>query len=360
MKPDLNVRAQDDQDVDGVPDTNMREPEDDDVNGVPDLNMSLQDDQDVDDVPAVNIRAPDDQDVNRVPDLNMRQPDDQDVDGVPDTNMRAPDEQDIDGEPGGEHVGGERPSHADLPETHKYAAYIALKALGIVQNRKIGMKDKQLVAILLKTSVRSVERIWRHAKQQEKRNEEINFSNKRKGRCGRKRKNLELSRTRLIALNKRQTLRALARALDIPYATLQRRLKWGELRRHTSSIKPALKQENKISRLKFCISMLDETTLANETPSFKNMQNIVHIDEKWFDMTKRKRTYYLEQEETNPVRTIHNKNSIGKVMFLSAVARPRIDETGHVKFDGKIGVWRLSKKLRPKRTPRTGPKERWS
>jgi hypothetical protein len=122
MKPDLNVRAQDDQDVDGVPDTNMREPEDDDVNGVIDLNMSLQDDQDVDGVPAVNIRAPDDQYVNRVPDLNMRQPDDQDVDGVP----------------GGEHVGGERPSHADLPETHKYAAYIALKALGMVQ--KCGKK----------------------------------------------------------------------------------------------------------------------------------------------------------------------------------------------------------------------------
>jgi hypothetical protein len=85
--------------------------------------------------------------------------------------------------------------------------------------------------------------------------------------------------------------------------------------------------------------MLDETTLANETPSFKNMQNIVHIDEKWFDMTKRKRTYYLEQEETNHVRVVHNKNSIGKVMFLSMVARPRIDVAGHVDFDGKIGVW---------------------
>lgn len=53
-----------------------------------------------------------------------------------------------------------------------------------------------------------------------------------------------------------------------------------------------LKPENKIKRLKFCISMLDETTLGDANPSFIDMQQIVHIDEKWFDLTK-KHIFYL-------------------------------------------------------------------
>jgi hypothetical protein len=55
-------------------------------------------------------------------------------------------------------------------------------------------------------------------------------------------------------------------------------------------------------------------------------------------MTKRNRTYYLLYEEQDPVRTIHNKNSIRKVMFLTAVAKPRYDEKGKETFDGKIGI----------------------
>lgn len=71
------------------------------------------------------------------------------------------------------------------------------------------------------------------------------------------------------------------------------------------------------------------------------MTNIVHINEEWFDMTKKKATYYLYPLETSPLRTVHNKNSIGKVMFLTAVARPRYDENGAIIFDGKIGCGHL-------------------
>lgn len=231
----------------------------------------------------------------------------------------------------------------DVPEGHKFAAYIALKALS--KYKTIEKADKELVAQLLKTSLRTVEKAWKKALGQEEENEEPDFSNKRKGRCGRKRKALNLSeRVPQVALNKRGTLRALARSLDIPYSTLQRRLTWGELRRHTSSLKPFQSKENKIKRLKFCISMVDETTTTTTTttnamPLFKKMENIIHIDEKWFDMTKRNRTYYLLPEEEDLVRTIQNKNSIGKVMFLTAIAKPRHDAQGNVTFDGKVGIW---------------------
>jgi hypothetical protein len=78
------------------------------------------------------------------------------------------------------------------------------------------------------------------------------------------------------------------------------------------------------------------------------MENIVHIAEKLFDMTKKNRTYYLLYEEEDPVRTIHNKNSIEKVMFLTAVAKPRYDEQGKESFDGKIGIWAFMKETTAK------------
>ena len=82
--------------------------------------------------------------------------------------------------------------------------------------------------------------------------------------------------------------------------------------------------------------MLDETTLAAPRPKFISMHNIVHIDEKWFYMTKMNRCYYLLPEEDDPVRTVRNKNCIEKVMFLTAVARPRYDAEGNMTFSGKI------------------------
>lgn len=62
-------------------------------------------------------------------------------------------------------------------------------------------------------------------------------------------------------------------------------------------------------------------------------------------MTKRKKTYYLLPEEEDPLRTVQNKNRIGKVMFLTAIARPRFDEEGNVTFSGKIGTWPFVKEV---------------
>lgn len=102
-------------------------------------------------------------------------------------------------------------------------------------------------------------------------------------------------------------------------------------------MKPYLKEATKVARLKFCLSMLDQHSLLHE-PKFVTMYNIVHIDEKWFYMTKKKENYYLLPAEDEPVRTCQSKNFIGKVMFLVAMARPRFDVAGDEVFSGKIGV----------------------
>ena len=120
--------------------------------------------------------------------------------------------------------------------------------------------------------------------------------------------------------------------------TLWRRLKEGRLKRHTNSIKSTLTDDNKLGRIRFCLSMLDELSVPEE-PTFKGMYNVIHIDEKWFYRTKGTQNYYLAPDEEEPYRSTQSKGFIEKVMFLAAVARPRYDDHGVMTFDGKIGIW---------------------
>ena len=152
---------------------------------------------------------------------------------------------------------------------------------------------------------------------------EVDVSSQRKGKCGRKPKDIDLAEIPTIPLNKRQTIRSLSWQLGCSPTTLHRKFLLKLIRRHTNSVKPMLKEKNKKDRLEFCLSMVDETTIESGRPKFKTMSNIVHIDEKWFYMTKKNRNYYLLDEEEEPLRSLQSSKCIGKVMFLTAVARPR-------------------------------------
>ncbi|XP_028787991.1 uncharacterized protein LOC114743975 [Neltuma alba] len=66
-------------------------------------------------------------------------------------------------------------------------------------------------------------------------------------------------------------------------------------------------------------------------------------------MTKKTVNYYMLSIENDPLRTVQNKNFIGKVMFLVAVARPRFDCKGNETFSRKIGVFPLVTKEPAKR-----------
>ncbi|XP_070009939.1 uncharacterized protein [Nicotiana sylvestris] len=69
--------------------------------------------------------------------------------------------------------------------------------------------------------------------------------------------------------------------------------------------------------------------------------NYVHIDEKWFFLSKKSEKFYLlpEEQEPNPYRSCKSKNFITKVMFMVVVARPRLVEDGTELFLGKIGIF---------------------
>lgn len=106
-----------------------------------------------------------------------------------------------------------------------------------------------------------------------------------------------------VPLHKRNTIRSLARALGVKRSSLHRWFNEGLLRRHSNSLKPFLKDANKQERLRFCISMLEQSSLPNN-PKFFEMGNIIHIDEKWFYLTIKNRNYYLLPGENDPHRCV--------------------------------------------------------
>ncbi|KAL7598103.1 hypothetical protein Lser_V15G26393 [Lactuca serriola] len=156
---------------------------------------------------------------------------------------------------------------------------------------------------------------------------------------GRKRIQINLNQVSEIPLRRRSNIRSLAKSLNVSKSTMHRQIKEGVLRPHTNAIKPTLTHENKRARLEFCLSKITLSSLFSPLPTFYDMFNVVHIDEKWFYMSKPSKRYYLVPGEDEPLRTCKSKKFITKVMFLAAVARPRFDSSGNEVFSGKIGIY---------------------
>ncbi|KAE8792238.1 transposon mariner sub-class [Hordeum vulgare] len=195
----------------------------------------------------------------------------------------------------------------------------------------------------------NIQRVWKKSMRQIARGFEVDVSSQRKGNHGRKAKDINLDQIPTIPLNKRSTIRSLAWQLGCSLTTLHKKFMLKLIKRHSNCVKPVLKENNKKDIMKFFLSMLDETSIEIGRPKFKTMHNIVHIDEKWFYMTKKNINYYLLDKEEEPTRTIQSCSSIGKIMFLTVVARPRCESEGNVTFSEKNGIWPFVKEISAQR-----------
>ncbi|ETV77327.1 hypothetical protein H257_08773 [Aphanomyces astaci] len=136
-------------------------------------------------------------------------------------------------------------------------------------------------------------------------------------------------RVKCIPLHKRQTYRSLAAATGLFVFVLWTyvRKKWMTCR--SSWTRPYLKDSQKAARLDFYNAF---TTGSN---NIEDMLNMVHVDEKWFYLTKLRRRFLLWHDEKIMPRHLQSKSHITKVMFLVAVARPRED------WDDEISCWKI-------------------
>jgi hypothetical protein len=160
---------------------------------------------------------------------------------------------------------------------------------------------------------------------------------KRKPRSGRPRKYSTQDmreHVRTIPLKERKTVRDLAAKLSIPKSTLHDMMQEDDngYRRHSSALKPHLTEVNKVERVLYAIGKVDGEC-------FKNMEDEVYVDEKWFYLTRDRQNYILLDNEPDPHRTVSHKSHIDKIMFLAATAKPRWDPHTRRMWDGKVGIW---------------------
>ncbi len=159
-----------------------------------------------------------------------------------------------------------------------------------------------------------------------------------------------IERVKSIPISRRRTYRDLAAELDIPLATIYRIIIDGAFRKHSSSLKPILTEENKVERLEWCENHVD-----SHTGDYSEMLDVIHINEKWFNMTELTKSCYLAEDEEDPYRTVRHKSHIPRIMFLATTARPRWCPHRKMMWDGKIGLWECVDYVAAKRSSRNRP-----
>ncbi|KAL9674620.1 hypothetical protein QQ045_030892 [Rhodiola kirilowii] len=188
-----------------------------------------------------------------------------------------------------------------------------------------------------KVSTRTIRRIWKTAKQQENAMQSYNVTTKYHN-CGRKRTQLEFEAITTLNMGDRSCIRDLASKVGVSKSTVHRLIKYGCIKPHTNSLHPGLSDEHKRTRLGWILKLLQGDTVYTKT-EYCPMFDFVHLDEKWFYLTKKSQRVYLAQNERGKHRTANSSKFIPKVMFTAVVARPRFNSEGQCTFDGKIGIF---------------------
>ena len=73
------------------------------------------------------------------------------------------------------------------------------------------------------------------------------------------------------------------------------------------------------------------------------MEDLIHINEKWFYLTKDGQHFIMAADEAEHYRHVQHKSFLTKIMFLCVVARPQYYTNKNAWFDGKIGIWPIRK-----------------
>ncbi|RQM31281.1 hypothetical protein B5M09_007561 [Aphanomyces astaci] len=136
-------------------------------------------------------------------------------------------------------------------------------------------------------------------------------------------------------MDQRSTIREMSVSTGIAIGTLSRHLRKGTFRRRSTRIKPLLSDANKLERVQFCRShaLANFAGEAGSCVDFDPLWDVVHLDEKWFNADKDRRTVYLLPDEIPQRRSWMSKRFIPKVMFLAAVARIRNAEVSVISDD---------------------------
>lgn len=127
---------------------------------------------------------------------------------------------------------------------------------------------------------------------------------------------------------------------------IQYPLVWNPKAKSRSTIKPILTTANMARRVQYCKSFV------NADGCFNDLLDRLDIDEKWWYISKVSTGYIVVPGEIPPDRRCKHKSHLIKVMCLTAMAHPRQNPEPGEWWDGKIGTWFFTTKVRAKRSSR--------
>ncbi|XP_074271721.1 uncharacterized protein LOC141595657 [Silene latifolia] len=177
----------------------------------------------------------------------------------------------------------------------------------------------------------------------------IHLPSGRVGNTNARRVYIDKEKMKNLPVKHRSSIDKLAKKLGVGYGTVQRWVKQKKIRKHTNVIKPSLTDSNKLQRLIFALSSIFVERNSGVV-KFKDMSLQIHIDEKWFYITKTTDSFYILDEEEPPYRSCQSKRFIPKVMFMCAVCRPLYGDNGELIVDGKLGIFPFIEEVPAART----------
>ena len=234
------------------------------------------------------------------------------------------------------------------PSYKEMSLQLRKRALGLLLSRLedgvLPWGSLTIVADQIGVSRSTISRLWQQARRAHKQSiiitPEIASRNNSRTNC-RKYSHAEFHQgLKEIPQHCPKTYCSTAKAMGVALSMVQRMLLHRDVCRvHMSSLKPTLMDENKMSRMELALSFVDK----DNTSKFENMEDLIHIDEKWFYLTKDGQRFIIVADKEEPYRHVQHKSFLMKIMFLCAVARPRYDTRRNAWFDGKIGIWPIGK-----------------
>ena len=180
---------------------------------------------------------------------------------------------------------GMAPSYKEMSlQLRKRALGVLLSRLG---NGVLPWGSFTIVADQIGVARSTISRLWRQARGA--REQSLIITPEIASRNNSRAKSLKYSHAEFhqglkeIPRRRRKTYRSTARAMGVSLNTVQRMLLQKDVCRiHTSSLKPTLTEENKMSRMELALSFVNK----NNPSKFENMEDLIHVDEKWFYLTK--------------------------------------------------------------------------
>ncbi|XP_057795167.1 uncharacterized protein LOC131011382 [Salvia miltiorrhiza] len=188
-------------------------------------------------------------------------------------------------------------------------------------NGKLQYGAKKEAATLFKLSLKTIYLIWKSATAQQALGRPIQLKSMKRGSTHKDKWAIDSEKVKKLSVLQRSSIRVMACNLGVSKSLVGVWVKDKKLRAHTNAIKPLLTPQNKISRLRWSLRQLSDINVEGFI-KFQTMFNTIHIDEKWFYLTKSKDRYYLMPGELDPYRACKSNRYIPKIMFSCASARP--------------------------------------